>query len=494
MEVGLSSITPRQIGTGFIQLSAGNEHAVALRLDNTVWAWGSNGWGQVGNGLPTYTFVPKSISETSGNSTAFTAIAAGQNHSVGVKTDGTLWAWGLTRIVQLCCNNAERSTVPKLVGSGYVSAAAGSDHTLALKSDGTLWAWGWNSSGQVGDGTATDVLIPKLIGSGYSQVASASATSYALKTDGSLWAWGFNPDGRLGNGTVSNSAIPTRIGTGFTKVVAGGAHAAALGTDGSLWTWGWNGTGQLGDGSPTGNFSVLSPRQIGTGFIDIEAGQQNTAAVKADGTLWVWGAAPLGDGSTTSSNVPRLIGNGFASVSVGNAMFAAVKTDGSLWTWGYGGVFGQLGQGPSVPGGSLTPVKIGVDISRVAVSATGSHVLAIKKDGAILAWGDGSKGQLGNGKSDPLQPVQIMVPQTVVPNRISCVFDWVERTYATVFPIAGFTSGSVLDFNFRHYPLSGNYLYQTLSNDRLGVYGPVSGNALTDLGPVSNWAATAGCN
>ena len=407
------SLVPRQIGTGFVQLSSANGYAVALKADATVWGWGLNGSGQIGNGRPTDVYAPQTLAETTGNAAAFTFVAAGPYHSVGIKADDTMWAWGLNRFGQLCCNT-ERSNIAKLVGSGYVTAAAGMGHTLAIKRDGTLWAWGLNYAGQLGDGTRTDVWIPKLIGSDYSQVATAYDTSFAIKTDGSLWGWGRNINGELGNGTINTYPnVPLLIGTGFTKVVSGGSHTAALKSDGSLWTWGINSDGQLGDGSPSGpSARVLLPVQIGTGFTDVAAGLLNTAAIKADGSLWAWGSALPGGGSQTGSNVPKQIGTGFTRVAVGYYGFAAVKADGSLWTWGIGD-WGSLGQNRIDLTRSATPVQIGIDFETVAASATGVHRLAIKKDGTVWAWGGGGYGQLGNGVSDPLQPVQVTIPQTL---------------------------------------------------------------------------------
>ena len=335
---------------------------------------------------------------------AGTAAATGWDHTLTLKTDGTLWAWGDNTYGQLGDGTTTNRAVPVLIGSGYSAVAAGDGHTVALKSDGSLWAWGWNVYGQLGDGTNTQHNTPVQIGAGYSAVAAGGYHTLALKTDGSLWAWGDNSYGQLGNGTTTNRNTPVQIGSGYSAVSAGYFHTLALKADGSLWVWGDNSYGQLGNGNST---QLNTPAQIGSGYSVIAAGYNHSFAVKTDGSLWAWGGnayGQLGDGTTTQRNSPVLIGSGYSTVTVGAQHTVALMTDASLWAWGANGS-GQLGDGTTTQ--RNTPVLIGSGYS--AIAAGSAYTLAMKPEGSLWAWGGNSFGELGDGTlAQRISPVLVV--------------------------------------------------------------------------------------
>ncbi len=346
-----------------------------------AFGWGYNAFGQLGDGTTTDRLDPVQV----GTSAPWASIAAGWQHTVAVRTDGTLWAWGFNASGQLGDGTTTDRSGPVQVGTAttWASVAAGAAHTVAVRTDGSLWAWGDNSSGQLGDGTTTSRLAPVRIGTAtaWTSVSGGSDHSVAVRTDGTLWAWGLNSSGQLGDGTTTSRLAPVRIGTATTwaSVAAGAVHTMAVRTDGTLWGWGYNGSGQVGDGTTT---SRLAPVQVGTvtTWASVAASPSHTAAVRTDGTLWAWGDngfGQLGDGSFTSRSAPIRVGTStiWASVAAGADHTAGIRTDGTLWGWGYNGS-GQLGDGTI--SSRTKPVKVGTGTSWRAVSAGYDHTVGLQ--------------------------------------------------------------------------------------------------------------------
>jgi len=243
--------------TGIIKIAAGNGHSLALKNDGTVWTWGRNDLGQLGIGSSNNDFnVPMKINSFTGVS----AIAAGGFHSLALKNDGTVWTWGSNSLGQLGNGNYTDSNVPVQVSNiaGVIAIAGGDAHSLALKNDGSVWSWGDNLGGQLGNGTSilkSNVPVQVSSLTGVIAIAAGAYHSLALKNDGTVWAWGYNNYGQLGNGSnIFYSNVPVQVSslTGVIAVAAmGSSHSLALKNDGTVWAWGANGTGQLGIGNYT---------------------------------------------------------------------------------------------------------------------------------------------------------------------------------------------------------------------------------------------------
>ncbi len=247
----------------FSQVDCGWGHSVGIKNDGTLWAWGANRSGQLGDGTTDYRNSPVQV----GIDIDWQSVSVGGDHTVAVKTDGTLWTWGANGGGQLGDGTTIYRNSPVQVGSDdthWQSVSAGSEHTVAIKADGTLWSWGANRSGQLGDDITDYRKIPDQVGSDtWQSVSAGSEHTVAIKTDGTLWSWGANRSGQLGDGTMEDKEIPFQVGSDtWRSVSAGSEHTVAIKTDGTLWAWGSNYRGQLGDGSTENR---TSPVHTGSG-------------------------------------------------------------------------------------------------------------------------------------------------------------------------------------------------------------------------------------
>ncbi|OGS38978.1 MAG: hypothetical protein A2551_01165 [Elusimicrobia bacterium RIFOXYD2_FULL_34_30] len=335
-------------------VSCGYGHTVAIKTDGTLWAWGRNADGQSGFGDNKSRRTPTQV----GISAEWSSVSCGAYHTVAIKTNGTLWAWGLNDNGQLGLGNAISVNTPIQVGIStdwsYVSCGYG--HTAAIKTDGTLWAWGLNDCGELGTGTTTQIHIPMQIGTASNWLSVSCSYEYtvAIKTDGTLWAWGYNGDGELGlqNNLGENSKYtPTQVGTitDWSKVSTGkNSHTVAIRTDGTLWGCGLNSNGELGLGN-TIQIDTMTQIGIATDWSSVSCGYGHTLATKTNGTLWAWGLSgnnQLGLNNIIDKWIPTQIGTDstWSSVTSGAYYSLAIKTDGTLWVWGLNDS-GQLGLG-----------------------------------------------------------------------------------------------------------------------------------------------------
>lgn len=316
--------TPTQIGVAedWEVISAGGgsfpqAFALAIRTGNTLWSWGESGNGQLGNG----TITPDVNTPTQvGSDTDWSAIAAGYFHALALKSGGSLWAWGFNNNGQLGDGSSTQRTSPVHIGSDtdWEVIAAGSNFSAAIKSGGTLYTWGRDNVGQLGNGApAADVISPTQVGAAtdWASVSCGANHAAAITTGGKLYTWGENATGQLGHGDTTIRESPTQVGAGtnWAKVSCGDLHTLALKTDGTLWACGDNVVGTLGDGTTTQRTSFV---QIGsdTDWADISAGAFTSFALKTDGTLYAWGEAASG-GTGNGTTTPNVL----APVQIGSS-------------------------------------------------------------------------------------------------------------------------------------------------------------------------------
>lgn len=313
--------------------------------------FGNNGFGQLGDGsaLTVQRTSPGPVSGL-GN---VTKVAGGREHALALRTDGTVAAWGHNDKGQVGdgTSTAVRSEPVDVTGlSGVVDIGTGHYHSLAVKSDGTAWVWGFNALGQLGDGTTTNRNRPQRFGSFTTVVQAVGGRdmSYVRLADGTVWCAGSNASGECGDGTTTQRRTPVQVSglTGIVDVAGGRNHGLALDDTGRVWAWGLNSSGQLGDGTTTNR---TRPVQISglANVVDVAAGADHSVAVLADGTVKTWGKnlrGELGLGDTANRLVPTTVAGitDAASADSGRDHTMVITSDGSLFVWGWN-QYGQAG-------------------------------------------------------------------------------------------------------------------------------------------------------
>jgi len=349
------------------------------------------------------------------------AVSGGWNYALALKSDGSVWAWGANDNGQLGNGTTTGSLVPIPVPSlahGVIAIAAGWDAAVALKSDGSVWTWGANDRGQLGDGSHAASQVPvRVSGIGGRVTAIAAGFSYALtlKSDGTVWGWGDDFQGQLGNGQNADTTSPVAVHGLTGRVVAisaGKAHSLAIEADGSVWAWGDNGGGELG--VDTGDVFQNTPVRVAglSGHtLAVAAVVDHSAAIEAGGTLWSWGREflPSGDYMGTDAPTPMPGLTNVKQIAGGWSFFVALEANGSVWAWGEN--LDTLGDGSGHDSPNNPVAVLGLDKGVVTIGTGIENGYAVTSKGVVWSWGNNNHGELGNGTVDPEggsdQPVQM---------------------------------------------------------------------------------------
>jgi alpha-tubulin suppressor-like RCC1 family protein len=329
------------------------------------------------------------------NAQCYRYIDAGIYHVLALKSDNTLWGWGANYSGELGDGTYQSRPAISQIGtaSNWLTIATGSEHTIALKTDGTLWTWGSNNSGQLGDGTTIKKNTPVQIGTDndWQSISAKGNTSFAIKNNGTLWGWGQNNISNVGLGFYSlNITVPTQVGTAtnWKNVYAGFDITVAIKTDNTLWAWGSNLYGKIGVGGFMGNY--LSPIQVGTDndWKEVSTGY-HTLALKQNGTLWAWGNnsyGELGDNTTTNKDLPMQVGtaNDWLHIHATTYSSYGIKNNATLWTWGSNANY-EMGNGTTT--NISIPTQINNETNWKIIAPRGGHVEALKTDNSIYYWG-----------------------------------------------------------------------------------------------------------
>ena len=447
-QLGLSDNThrssPIQVGTLSTWSKFGANKTLfstpVIKTNGTLWAWGYNGGGQLGNTNTTQTLSPIQV----GNINDWTSAGIGYVNTLGIRKDGSLWVLGANSYRALAFDNLSyRSSAIQLgnvFGSAYIwkKFSVGSQNnswSSVIDKFGSLQVFGDNTDGalnwtywQKGTGQSLSrfrynslegfyITGPNpVVNSG--SISSGSFNTFNIKNDGTLWSMGINDFGQLGLSDTTNRSSPVQVGTlsNWDQISCGYKHTLAIKNDGSLWSFGLNTYGALGLSDVT---SRSSPVQVGTlsNWLQTSSGRMFSLAVKVDNTLWAWGNnsnGQLGNNTTTGTNLlsPIQIGtlSNWLIVEASTISSFGIKTDGTLWSWG-NDADGQLGLNTTT--GYQSPIQIGTSSNWTQVSASlipaiNGHVFALQYNGTLWAWGNNSYGQLGLGDfTNRLSPVQI---------------------------------------------------------------------------------------
>jgi len=318
-----------------------------IRANGTLWAWGCNLYGAIGNNTAANQSSPVSVV---GGFTDWCQVSGGGLHTLAVRSSGTLWSWGRNcrqffgnNAGALGDNSAEPRSSPVSVVGGFTDwcrASAGSYHSVGLRSNGTAWAWGCNNCGAVGDDTTINKSSPVSVVGGFTdwiQIGAGRCVSAGLRSNGTIWAWGSNGSGQLGDNTVIAKSSPVSVIGGFTdwcQISVGYEGVIALRTNGTAWSWGSGLFGALGDNTTV---NKSSPVSVVGGFTNwccvcLSKCAGRASGVRTDGTGWVWGQDNSGnlgiDISGANRSSPVQVSGGFTDwnqISIGSIISSGLR-------------------------------------------------------------------------------------------------------------------------------------------------------------------------
>lgn len=450
-------------GTTIQSVVAGGAHSCALLYTGGIKCWGSDAYGQVGDGPASTSDKYSAVSVRNAADADFTDavdLVGGDLHTCALTSDGTVWCWGYNFYGQLGKGDSGAGTdssLPVAVSSlsgRAVSITAGANHTCAVMDDGTAKCWGSNGDGQLGDGTTTQRVLPTLVkdsaGTGWlNNVAeiksgNSSAHTCAATADGQAWCWGRDANGQIGDGdepgTDPDQLLPAKVrnvvtsvcgtpGTDFNDVkglALGGAHSCALLGVGQACCWGSDSQGQLGNGNAdtVNQYNPVPVKQDGGALFDtlaaIGSGASHSCATRADGSGWCWGwnaNGQLGNNDSTLTSKHGAVHVKYISgifdlynaipIEGGANHSCGLSRGGYVYCWGRDNS-GQIGDGDEAgnpdPNQLFAVTVVGITGNAIGfgIAAGGAHSCGVRSDGEVKCWGKDDNGQIGNGDAPPI--------------------------------------------------------------------------------------------
>lgn len=384
-------------------ITTGDESTCALTVNGVVKCWGWNGSGQLGDGTTISSTVPITVS---GLTTDAVSLAAGHSHVCAVTSEGAAKCWGSNAYGQLGNGTTSLHPIPVKVSqpiSGVISLKAGYAHMCALSSNGAVKCWGWNTQGQLGDGTRSDRFVPTQVVNLNNAIAIATGWYHncAVIATGGAVCWGYSASGEVGNGGNGGYFLTPVAVSGLASstlnVAAGEYHSCALINTGGVKCWGWNGQGQLGDGTTYFSITPVAVSEV-NGATAIVTSNSHTCAL-ISGQVKCWGYnkyGQLGDGTRIDRSVPVVVNglSGVVAVALGGEHSCALINMGKVKCWGMND-YGQLGT--AAPTSSTLPLEVNGLNDVAAIAAGEYHTCALTQAGIVRCWGVNWDGQLGDG-------------------------------------------------------------------------------------------------
>jgi alpha-tubulin suppressor-like RCC1 family protein len=394
-----------------VAIATGDEFTCAIAR-GAISCWGGGNSGQLGGG----------ISQTVATPMPGPAIAnpieldGGVDHMCALDAAGAMSCWGDNKHGQLAQPSAVNNSNTPFAITGLPAPvqhlAVGGDHTCAILSDASMWCWGANANGQVGidPATTSPVRTPQHVLDGVASAALGDDVTCAVKSDQSVWCWGIDAEGELGDGLGVDRFTPMPIsGLVASQVSCGDKHCCALVAGGHYSCWGYNNDGELGDTTVTTKTTPNPPSTAG-GFARLEAGNDHMCALGTDGSVSCWGVnyeSELGDGVpakyVTSPVSPQTTGP-FVALAGGGHQSCAIRADGSVACWGDGSA-GQIGDGTL---SEWSPKQVTLPGAATAVAAGTLHTCAVV-GGVPYCWGSNWFGEIGDGSSTGNRPTPVAV-------------------------------------------------------------------------------------
>ncbi|MBM2615450.1 hypothetical protein JIG36_07710 [Actinoplanes sp. LDG1-06] len=401
--------SPKSVTGTWASVTLGADHTCGINTGGQLYCWGAGGSGRLGRGnANSSTNGPVLI----GAATTWRSVSAGQYHSCGTQTDNSLYCWGANTYGQVGDGTVTDQVSPVKVGASAWSAGAPGELaslSCAIRTDGTLWCWG---------NTGLPYFTPSRVDAGttWHQAAVGDQFVCGIKDAGALYCFGQQNAGRLGAGDNTNHFLPTPVttsaGTAFRQVTVGSYHGCAVGTDTTLWCWGSATYGQTGQGDNTQRNSPVQIMNPATGWTGVSAGSLFTCGVRSDTTMYCWGQNAfsqigLGASSTPVTTPTAVTTTGWVQVSAGFQHACALRTDTKVYCWGSDGS-GRLGGGGGAPQ-ALSPTAVQGTGGYMSVGLGADHSCALKSNGTLWCWGTGWNGRLGNGlTTDKYVPTQAL--------------------------------------------------------------------------------------
>jgi alpha-tubulin suppressor-like RCC1 family protein len=304
------------------QLSAGGDHSLGLRANGTAWGWGAGSFGRLGDNSTTNKSSPVSVV---GGFTDWVQVSGGNAHSVGIRANGTAWSWGVGSGGEIGDNTNGAKSSPALVAGGFTDwtqVSAGQGGSIGLRANGTIWAWGTGYRGVLGNNSTLTVSSPVSVLGGFTdwiQVDAGGQHRLGIRADGTAWAWSVNANGQLGDNTIVDKSSPISVVGGYADWVqlsGGWSHSLGVRANGTAWAWGNNQLGRLGDGTVANKSSPVSVVGGFTDWVQVSAGTYHSLGVRANGTAWAWGNAAfgrVGDNTTINRSSPVSVVGGFTN-------------------------------------------------------------------------------------------------------------------------------------------------------------------------------------